>query len=179
MAIPDHLTLSALCRVAKWYIFNPNIPIQADFGGHWNSQRCYILWPFVICIFNRLVCFMACLYVLRSFGNFSPILVCWTKKNLATLALCTYVRCWFLDGCLMDRRTVVHASLDQWRVENDGFATTTSDNKNLGCVQCDHIGRNFAFLGGKLLHQNMNKILGKSLSFLQIFYKTGIETLRQ
>jgi hypothetical protein len=119
MAIPDHLTLSALCRVAKWYIFNPNIPIQADFGGHWNSQRCYILWPFVICIFNRLVCFMACLYVLRSFGNFSPILVCWTKKNLATLALCTYVRCWFLDGCLMDRRTVVRTcesrSMTRWK----------------------------------------------------------------
>jgi hypothetical protein len=48
-----------------------------------NVQVC-ILWPFGI-FYNHLKCFMAIRYILRSFGNFLPILVCCAKKNLATL----------------------------------------------------------------------------------------------
>jgi hypothetical protein len=43
----------------------------------------YILWPFgMLC--GQLVYFMAIWYVLWTFGIFLPVLVCCTKKNLAT-----------------------------------------------------------------------------------------------
>jgi hypothetical protein len=75
-------------RVARWYIFKPKIPIWGNFGGPWNIQCWYILWPFGK-FYNHLVYFMAIWYILWEFGQFSTVLVCCTKKNLATLVLTT------------------------------------------------------------------------------------------
>jgi hypothetical protein len=46
----------------------------------------YILNPFGK-IYGHMVCFMALGYNMLSFGIFSPVLVCCTKKNLATLLI--------------------------------------------------------------------------------------------
>jgi hypothetical protein len=35
-------------RVARWYIFKPEIPIWVNFGGPWNGKGLYSLWPFGI-----------------------------------------------------------------------------------------------------------------------------------
>jgi hypothetical protein len=44
-----------------------------------------ILWPFdLFC--GHLVYFVAIWYILWLFGILFPVLVCWTKTNLATLA---------------------------------------------------------------------------------------------
>jgi hypothetical protein len=49
-------------RVARWFIFNPIIPIWVNFGGPWNGKYWYILWPFGI--FNsHLVYFVAVWYI--------------------------------------------------------------------------------------------------------------------
>jgi ABC-type uncharacterized transport system fused permease/ATPase subunit len=44
----------------------------------------YILWCFGI-VYNKLVYLMVKWYILWSFGIVPPVLVCFTKKNLATL----------------------------------------------------------------------------------------------
>jgi hypothetical protein len=44
----------------------------------------YILWPFGI-FYRHLVYFIAIWYILWLFCIFSPVLVCCSKKNLATL----------------------------------------------------------------------------------------------
>jgi hypothetical protein len=31
------------CRVARWLVYKPNIPIWVNFGGPWNGKCCYIL----------------------------------------------------------------------------------------------------------------------------------------
>jgi hypothetical protein len=49
----------------------------------------YILWQFGIS-YGNLVYLMAIWYILWSFGIFFPVLVCFTKKNLATLC---YTEC--------------------------------------------------------------------------------------
>jgi hypothetical protein len=35
-------------RVARWYIFKPKISMWVNFGGPWNVNSWYILWPFEI-----------------------------------------------------------------------------------------------------------------------------------
>jgi hypothetical protein len=74
------------CRVARWFIFKPKIPIWEHFGG--SCKSCYILWSFGI--FNgHFVKFMAVWYMyvpsLWSIGIFFAFWYVWTKKNLATL----------------------------------------------------------------------------------------------
>jgi hypothetical protein len=36
------------CRVARWFIFKPKIPIWVNFGGPWNGKCWYILGPYGI-----------------------------------------------------------------------------------------------------------------------------------
>jgi hypothetical protein len=53
-------------------------------GGSCYGIFCYILWPFDI-FYGQLANFMAIRNILWSFGIFFLVLVCCTKKNLATL----------------------------------------------------------------------------------------------
>jgi hypothetical protein len=63
--------------VARWFIFEPKIPIWVNFGGPYIGQCLYILWPFGV--FNgHLEYFMTICYIF-------PVLVSCTKENLATL----------------------------------------------------------------------------------------------
>jgi hypothetical protein len=73
------------CRVARWYIFEPKTPTWVNFGGSCNGRCWYILWPFGPLHMGYLVHFVATWYNLWYFGLFFPVLVCCTKKNLATL----------------------------------------------------------------------------------------------
>jgi hypothetical protein len=73
------------CRLARWNIFKPKIPIWVHFGGFYNGRiwyiisNWYILQPFgIFC--GHLV------YFVWLFGiHIFLVLVCCTKKNLATL----------------------------------------------------------------------------------------------
>jgi hypothetical protein len=67
--------VEASTRVARWYIFQPKIPIWVNFGGSCNGRCWSILWPFGL-FYGHWVNFVAIWY------NFT-ILVCCT--NLATL----------------------------------------------------------------------------------------------
>jgi hypothetical protein len=81
-------SLRYLCtRVARWFVFKPEIQIWVNFRGPWIGKNGYILWPFGI-FYGHLGYFMTIWYILCSFGTFVPVLVSWTNKNLATL-LCT------------------------------------------------------------------------------------------
>jgi hypothetical protein len=46
----DHSVLAGpnWSRVARWFVFKQKIPILVKFGGPWNGNCCYILWPFGI-----------------------------------------------------------------------------------------------------------------------------------
>jgi hypothetical protein len=71
-------------RVARWFTFKSKVPIWVYFRGSCNGNCWSILWPFGL--FNsHLVYFTAIWSILRPFGLFFPVLVCCTKKNLATL----------------------------------------------------------------------------------------------
>jgi hypothetical protein len=91
-------------RVATWHIFEPKIPIWVNLGGSCKEGCWSILWPFgpfyghlvyfkaiwsilrpfgLFC--GHLVYFVAIWYILWPFGIFFHVLVCCTKKNLATL----------------------------------------------------------------------------------------------
>jgi hypothetical protein len=85
-------------RVARWHIFTPNFPIEENFGGCCNGRCWYILQPFglfygylvyFVAIWLYFVAFglnfVAIRYILCLFGIFYTILVCCTKKYLATL----------------------------------------------------------------------------------------------
>jgi hypothetical protein len=67
----DLIHLQKRSRVARLYIFKPKIPIWVFFGGLWESQCWYTLWPFGI-FNNCLVCFVAIRYIFWSFGEFYP-----------------------------------------------------------------------------------------------------------
>jgi hypothetical protein len=56
--------------VARWYIFEPKIPIWVNFAGSCNGKCWYIFYYFT-----------AIWYILLSFGIFFPILVYCTKKS--------------------------------------------------------------------------------------------------
>jgi hypothetical protein len=78
---------SETIRVARWYIFKPKITIWVYFGGAWNGKVWYSLTKVL-----NLEYFTAVRYILWQFGilcdrlvYFSPVLVCFAKKDLATL----------------------------------------------------------------------------------------------
>jgi hypothetical protein len=50
------------CRVARWFILIPKIPIWVNFGGPWNGKCWYVFWPFGI-FYGHLVQFMAVWYM--------------------------------------------------------------------------------------------------------------------
>jgi hypothetical protein len=73
-------------RVAIWHIFEPKIPIWVKFGGSYNWRCMTIPSTYIhIGICRLFSIFVIIWYILWLFGIFSPILVCCTKKNLATL----------------------------------------------------------------------------------------------
>jgi hypothetical protein len=65
-------------------VSNQKAKIWVNFGGPFNGNCWYILWPFGI-FYGHLVKFMAVWYGLWSFVIFFPIWNVGTKKNLATL----------------------------------------------------------------------------------------------
>jgi hypothetical protein len=74
---------SVSTRVARWYIFKSKIPIWVNIGRSFHGRCCNILWHLVyfnaiFVFYDHLVCFVVIRYIF-------PILVCCTKKNLATL----------------------------------------------------------------------------------------------
>jgi hypothetical protein len=87
-----------LDRVARWYIFKPNIPIWVYFGGLKNGKCWFILCAFGI-FDSHLVYLVAIGYILWPLGTFCGRLVyfspvwyivspfCFANKNLATLLL--------------------------------------------------------------------------------------------
>jgi hypothetical protein len=76
---------SVWIRVARWFFFEPKIPIWVNFGGSWNRKSLYILWPFGL-FYGHWKCFTDIWSILCSLGEFFPVLVfCCTTKNLATL----------------------------------------------------------------------------------------------
>jgi hypothetical protein len=60
-------------------------------GGTCIEKCWYILRHFGI-FSGNLVYFMVLWYILWSFGIFFPVLVCCTKKNMATLISCPEIR---------------------------------------------------------------------------------------
>jgi hypothetical protein len=72
------------CQMVYFQTKNPTL------GKFWRVLQRYILWPFGR-FYDHLVHFVAIRYILWSFGTFSPLLVCCTKKNLATLTLATLI----------------------------------------------------------------------------------------
>jgi hypothetical protein len=77
-----YISITLRSRVARWFLFEPNIQIWGNFGGLWNKQCLYI---YLFCGHSEY--FTTIWYTLREFGQFSTVLVCCTKKNLATLQL--------------------------------------------------------------------------------------------
>jgi hypothetical protein len=75
-------------RVARLYIFKPNIQIWEYFGGPWNVKCWHILWPFGIFDSNFVVIwyiFHVLVYCINVLVYCITVLVSCTKKNLATL----------------------------------------------------------------------------------------------
>jgi hypothetical protein len=62
------------CRVARWRIFKPKIPIWVNFGGSCNERCWYILWLFGI-FYGQLVYFVAIWYILWPYRTSSGYLV--------------------------------------------------------------------------------------------------------
>jgi hypothetical protein len=71
------------CRVARWCIFRPKIGIWVNFGESCKVTWC-ILWTFGL-FYGHFIYFMDICYILWNFCLFFPVLVFFTKKNLATL----------------------------------------------------------------------------------------------
>jgi hypothetical protein len=84
------LTVSS--RVARWFIFEPKIPIWVNFVVPWIGNCLYILCPSVI-DYGLLGYSMTILYILCSFGTFFLVLVSCAKKNLATLTKAATLLC--------------------------------------------------------------------------------------
>jgi hypothetical protein len=74
--------------VARFY--KPKIIIWINFRGACNGRCWNILWPFGI-FYVHLVYSVASWYMLWLFGVFILVLVCFAKKNLATLCCATNV----------------------------------------------------------------------------------------
>jgi hypothetical protein len=79
-------------RVARWFVFDPKIPILVKFGGFWNKKCSYILWSFGI-FYVYLVKSMAFWYSLWSFdiflrfGMFGPRKI-WQPCSPMPIGLC-------------------------------------------------------------------------------------------
>jgi hypothetical protein len=82
----SHLWKSARyeTRVARWDIFKPKIPILVNLGGSCNGSCWCIILP-VGLFYDYFVYFAFIWSILRLYGLFFPVLVCCTKKNMATL----------------------------------------------------------------------------------------------
>jgi hypothetical protein len=61
-------------RVARWFLFEPKIPLWVNFGGSCNGRCWYIN--------GHLVNFMAIWHILWPFGIFSPVLVHFTHFGI-------------------------------------------------------------------------------------------------
>jgi hypothetical protein len=63
------------CRVARWFVFKPKIPILVNFGRPWSENFWYILWSFglfhihlVYFMYVLLVCFAIIWNIFPQFG---------------------------------------------------------------------------------------------------------------
>jgi hypothetical protein len=74
------------CQIAYFQAKNPNLGKILRVLGSCNGSCCYILCPFGL-FYGNLVYFVAISYILGLFGNFFPVLVHCTKKDLATLLM--------------------------------------------------------------------------------------------
>jgi hypothetical protein len=88
----EKIKAAVSCRVARWNIFKPNIPVWVNFARvlQWTMLAyfmtiCPILQPFDKFCAN-LEYFVVIWYIF-------PVLVCCTKKNMATLASCCQTIC--------------------------------------------------------------------------------------
>jgi hypothetical protein len=81
----NHLSASGLPDGI--YIFIPKMLIFCTFYWSWDGKFWCFSWPFKLLFWYMYICcaYMAIWYFCGHFGIFSPILVCCTKKNLATL----------------------------------------------------------------------------------------------
>jgi hypothetical protein len=71
--------------VAKWFVFKPKMPIWVNFGGPCDGRCWYILWPFGLFDGHLAIFYGFLVYVMVIWYIF-PVLVSFSKKNLATLA---------------------------------------------------------------------------------------------
>jgi hypothetical protein len=81
-----------LSRVARWYIFEPKIPIWVKFGDPLNGKILYLYFMPIRNIFCPFGIVYEHLIILWLFAKFFPILVYCVKKNLATLEACNPCR---------------------------------------------------------------------------------------
>jgi hypothetical protein len=77
--------LATLHRVARWFVFKPNIPIWVDFGGSCYGKSWYTYFMTIWSILRPLEMFYGLLVYFVVIWYIFPVLVFWTKKNLATL----------------------------------------------------------------------------------------------
>jgi hypothetical protein len=86
LEIRDYSSFWKRVRVARWYIFKPKIPLWVNFKGLVKGDVGMFRDHFGA-LYGQLVYFCHVVYILHiwSFGIFSLVLVCCTKKNLATL----------------------------------------------------------------------------------------------
>jgi hypothetical protein len=88
VTFPAAVTLSASDQGCQMAYFQTKNSHWGKFLRDYDWKNGNILWPFGI-FYGHSDCFMAILYILHSFGTFFPVLVSWTKKNLATLSCCS------------------------------------------------------------------------------------------
>jgi hypothetical protein len=80
MFIPTPLVQG--CQMVCFQTQNPNL---GKFWGSCNGKSWYILLPIYYQFYGHWKYLMAIWYILLSFGIFLPVLVFFTRKNLATL----------------------------------------------------------------------------------------------
>jgi hypothetical protein len=123
----------------------------------------YMLWPFGI-FYGQLIEFVSNWYILWLFGIFYPVLVCYTKKSLATLSVkhfqclrkesdstcCAVFKKVSFDSCIgnelwmLSRRTCLffkHFTLKMFRVSGKAQGTQdekVSRRKKLNVIDFDH-----------------------------------------
>jgi hypothetical protein len=93
------------------YIFIPKIPIWVFLGWPWNGKCWFILWWFLI-FYNNLVVIEI----------FSPVLVCFTKKKLATLEPILYYTILWLR---LKTNTCIFFILGREQFDSQPFETST------------------------------------------------------
>jgi hypothetical protein len=104
------------CRVARWFLFKPKIPILVHFGRPRNGKCRYLFRAFCN-ILHQLGIFYGPLVYFLVIWHISPVLVCFAQKNLATLN-----GCWRQSFCVFS--SFATAAVTQ---PNDNFNVIPGD----------------------------------------------------